>query len=299
MGPFSFSLKTMTTPAAPPDKSGPALSAQRFRMLEDIAAELAGDIQFPTCFDVAVRLRRLLNDPEVSLEKIALAISADPLISSKLLALANSAAFCGGQPLRDIRGAIQRLGLEAVRTTSLAIAMKQMLQSRDLVGFDELARRLWQHSLHSAAAASLLAGKMTRIRPDEAFLAGMVHDIGAFYMLYRATRYPELVARPESLKYLVAQWHESIGISVLDALGLPEDMVEAIRDHDQRREAPPVPRNLADVVYLGNILAGAHFEWLYEDAESADAERFALGAQYLALEEEIRQHAAEIGAIFT
>ncbi|MGE5385581.1 MAG: HDOD domain-containing protein [Betaproteobacteria bacterium] len=280
------------------DKFGSELAAQRFQMLEDIAKELSGEVVFPTCFSVAVRIRQVLDDPNNSMEKIAIAVGGDPLVSSKLLALANSAAYAAGQPVRDIRGAIQRLGLQAVRSISLAIAMKQMLLSRELVAFDELTIRLWQHSLLSASAASIVARHLTRINPDEAFLAGMVHDIGAFYMLYRAAQYPELSSRPESVKYLVAQWHDSIGQSVLGALGMPESIIDAARDHDQLREAPMPPRNLSDVVYVGNFLAGANFEWLYQDIDSAAVQRFALAPQYVELSEEIAEHAKAMGAVF-
>ena len=56
-------------------------------------------------------------------------------------------------------------------------------------------------------------------------LAGLVHDLGAFYMLYRSAQYEELRLRPDTVKYLILQWHESIGVSLLDALGVPEEIV--------------------------------------------------------------------------
>jgi HD-like signal output (HDOD) protein len=282
-----------------PDKDASELAEQRFKMLEDIANELAGEVLFPTCFDIAFRIRQLLNDPDVSLDKLALVVSADPLISSKLLAMANSAAFSGKRSLRDVKGAIQRLGLKSVRTISLAIAMRQMLLLRGMADFAELAQRLWQHSTLAASASYVVARRMTRINPDEAYFAGMIHDIGAFYMLYRATQYPELLSRPESLKYLVVQWHESIGMSLMSALEVPLDIVEATRDHDNLRDAPALPKDLKDIVYIGNILAGSHFEWLYQDVDRATIERFALGQQYADLTDEIAEHAKSVAGVFS
>jgi HD-like signal output (HDOD) protein len=85
-------------------------------------------------------------------------------------------------------------------------------------------------------------------------------------MLYRAAQYPELRQRPDTVKHLIMQWHESIGVSLLNALGLPEEIVEAVIDHDHPRAVIPTTiRTLSDVVYLSNILAGAHLEWLYQD----------------------------------
>ena len=60
------------------DKIGAELKAQRFQMLEDIAEELAGEVVFPTHFDVIMRLRKVLNDPNQSISGIAAAVSLDP-----------------------------------------------------------------------------------------------------------------------------------------------------------------------------------------------------------------------------
>lgn len=280
------------------DKSGGELAGQRFHMLEDIAKELAGEILFPTSFDLSIHIRQLLDDPNVSMNKITLVIGADPLLSSKILSLANSAFHAGSAPVADIKSAIIRLGLQMVRTVSLNIAMRQLLLSSKLVDFEGLTQQLWRHSLQTASACQVIASRMTKINPDTAFLAGMVHDIGAFYMIYRATQYPELIARPESLKYLVAQWHESIGISVLNALGLPEEIVEATRDHDCLRTVPETPRNLSDLVYIGNVLAGAQFEWLYKDSENEMLKRYPIGSPYLELKDDIEAMTKNICSVF-
>ena len=248
------------------DKIGVELAAQRFRMLEDIAKELAGEVVFPTCFDAALRLRQALQDPNLSLVHIARVVAVEPLVAAKLIHLANSAAFAGqGRPVRDLASAISRLGLNVVRATALAIAMNQIRHAKERAAFAGLARSLWEHSVRSAVAARVLAHTYTRISPEEALLAGLVHDLGAFYMLYRATQYQELRERPDTVKHLIMQWHESIGVTLLETLGLPEDIVQASIDHDHPRAVPDIPKTLADIVYASNVLAGAHFEWLYQD----------------------------------
>ncbi len=279
------------------DKAGKDLSQQRFQMLEDIARDLAGDVVFPTCFDISVRVRRVLDDPMVSLDRVVAIVGADPLVSSKLVRLANSVAFNpSGSAVRDVKAAISRLGLKTVCTTATAIAMKQLLSAKGMVAFAEINEGLWLHSMRSAAAAYVIARRLTRINPDEAMLAGLVHDLGAFYMLYRATQYPELRERPDTVRYLVMQWHESIGESLLAALGLPEEIVESTHDHDQLHPAPETPKNLTDVVYLCNVMAGSHFEWLHQDISRELMERYPLGEIYTSLIPEIDGHAMEMQA---
>jgi len=281
-----------------PDKTGAELAGQRFQMLQDIARELSSEVIFPTSFDLVSRLRKLLQDPDLSIDQVATFVGVEPLISARLISMANSAAFGStGKQIKSVREAVLRLGLSNVRTTAMAIAMNQLLRSKELVKFSQLADKLWQHSLHTAVAAELIARHMTRISPDEALLAGMVHDLGAFYMLYRATQYEELRQRPETIRHLIIQWHESIGHALLIALGIPEEIAEAVREHDQPRPLPEKPRTLADVVYVANLLAGGMFEWLGRDVP-APAEQYALAPQYLELAEQIGEHERELRAVF-
>lgn len=245
------------------DKKGADLNEQRFRMLEDIARELSNDIMFPTSFESVMRIRKALQDTDISLHKLATVVATDPMVSSRVLALGNSVIYNrGGVPIRTLAGAIERVGLQNVRIAALAAATKGLLLARQVADFQSFGDRLWQHSLHTAAAAYVFAKRRTKVSPDEALLAGMIHDIGAFYMIYRAAQYDELVQRPESMKHLVVDWHESIGQSVAMALGLPDAMVECVRDHDQPRALPESPSTLADIVYVANLLAGGSFEWL-------------------------------------
>lgn len=256
------------TPDVNVDKKGEALKAQRFKMLEDIARELSGTVVFPTHFDAAFRLRKELQNPDAPLSRIVKIVSLEPLIATRLMNLAGSALYSpdGTQP-RDLHTAINRLGVDVVRTTSLAIAMNQLLRSKEMAVFAEFAHVLWDHSLKAAAATFSLARKFTRIRPDEAMLAGLVHDLGAFYMIYRAAQYPELRVRPESVKFIMLQWHESVGVTLLSSLGISEEIVNATIDHDQPRDVPEVVRTLGDVVYVGNLLAGGHSAWSGEDLD--------------------------------
>jgi HD-like signal output (HDOD) protein len=281
------------------DKIGQALHAQRFQMLEDIARELAGVVVFPTYFDAAFRLRKELQNPDLPIPRMAKIVSLEPLVATKLMHLAGSAMYSpdGSQP-RDLQTAIKRLGVELVRTTALAIAMSQLMRSKETAVFSEFTRGVWEHSLKTAAATRILARKYTQISPDEAMLAGLVHDLGAFYMLYRAAQYPELRVRPESVKFLMLQWHESIGVTLLSSLGLAENIVNATVDHDQARSVPEVPRTLDDIVYVGNILAGGHFAWSAE-AAGIDLKMVALANQYFAeLLPEIESDFKDMQAVF-
>lgn len=282
------------------DKMGEELKAQRFQMLKDIAEELKGDIIFPTSFDTIIRLRDILKNENWSLEAVATALGTEPLVASRLVGMANSAAYnTNGTAITDVKRAVMRLGINTVRTTATAIATKQIRAAMSMSVFSDLSERLWKHSLRTASAAFILCKHNPVCDPDEAMLAGMVHDLGAFYMLYRASQYQELCERPDTVKYMIIQWHENIGYTLLEALGMPEEIVEAVHEHDQPRSAPTTMRNLSDIIYVANLLAGGVFEWQYLDSSSCDDLVTKLDSRYTDLLDEIDQHEAEIQGIFS
>lgn len=292
-----FNNLGMSTLAAPndPDKTGSELKAQRFQMLADIARELSGEVVFPTYFDAVLRLRKVLNDPNQSIANIAQAILAEPLISAKLLHLANSAAYNPeGKDIVDLKSAIIRLGMNVVHTAALSIVMAQLMRAKGMAEFADTTHALWEHSIQTSAAAHVLAGENSRINKDEAMLAGLIHDLGAFYMLYRASQYDELRHRPDTIKYLIVQWHESIGVSLLNALGLPEEIVEATIDHDHLRSQPSTIRTLSDVIYVANMLSGGHIEWILQDQPGMTDAISQLEQQYSQLRPAIDALTAEL-----
>lgn len=245
-----------------PETNAAPLEPPRHRLLEDIARELSSDVVFPTSFDTVTRLHAALEDPEIGLAQVGALITVDPLVSARVLALANSTAYNpAGDAVQTLPKAIERLGLENVRMVALALLARQMLQSRESAAFRDLGTRIWAHSLHTASAAYVLARKLARVNADEALLAGLIHDIGACYMIYRGAHYEDLVAQPDELQRLLTDWHESIGHTLAIALGLPQKLADAILDQDGPRDWPEPILSLADVVYVANLMAGGAARW--------------------------------------
>jgi len=233
-----------------------------FCILQDIARDLSGDVvSFPTFLDITFQVRTALKNPNLTIEQLGRLLSAEPLMSSKIIRLANSVAMnSSGRTIVDVSSAIARVGMDAVRTVSFAVAMEQLLNSKKMAPFQALSRRLWEHTVYVAALSRVLARRVGRVNPDEAMFAGLVHDIGVFYLLSRVTNFPELVTDPLALQQLLVQWHDSIGHALLAAMGLPEEVLRVVQEHEQERTIETL-KTLSDVLFVANRLANVEHGW--------------------------------------
>jgi len=268
-----------------------------FRVLEDIARDLSGDINFPTCLDAALLVRSALKDPLASIDQVVQAISVEPLICSKLLRLANSVSYNpSGEHISSLKSVVRRLGFDIVRTTSLAVAMDQMLKSKNLAAYDHIARQTWEHSLRVAAIARVLASHLGRVQPDNAMLTGLVHNIGIFYLLFRAAEYPEYRNDEAAMIELLAGWHEGIGESLLHILGLPASITDAVRDQSHLSPVE-TPCTISDILYFAIALAGNGLPWHNSNLGAEElAKREADGARYADLLKTAEEDLAELRA---
>ena len=233
-----------------------------FKVLEDIAKDLSGsEITFPTFLDITFQVRTALKDPNLSIEQLAKLIGAEPLMSTKIIRMANSVALNpSGREIADVKSAIARVGMEAVRTVSFAVAMEQLLKSKQMKPFETISSKLWDHTAHVAALCRVLARKIAKINGDEAMFAGLVHDLGVFYLLSRAANFPELVNDPVELHALLIDWHDNIGHALLSALGSPESVLVAVQEHETDRAIANL-KSLTDVLYVANKIANRTATW--------------------------------------
>ena len=228
-----------------------------FRFLQDIADNLSREkLAFPTFSQATIKVRAALDDPNVDAERLAKTVAAEPLLAARLVQMANSAALNpgGGRPVGDVRSAILRVGLASVRSVAVTVALEQLRDGAQSPAMRPFAETAWRHSLQVAAIAYVLAKRLSRVNPDEALFAGLVHDIGHFYLLSRATHFPEMEHNPEELGQILGQWHPSIGQAVLHDVHASDGLIDAVGEHENGHYRAPL-RSMTDIVTLANIAA--------------------------------------------
>ena len=243
-----------------------ALNIAEQAFLQTLSQELEqGELRFPTSMEVTMRVLEALDDPDMDLGRMSSMVSAEPLLAARTVALANSAWYNpGGRLVTDVPKALVRIGFGKLRALAMAVAAEQLIHRDVLSPFQPLIRRLWAHCVDVAATAFVLARRCTKLDRDAAFFAGMVHDIGQFFLLARVWEYPEMLSDESPLSDLVRVWHASIGRAVLSAMSMPQELVDAVDDPELYGGEWP-PQSIPDLVFIANLVAETRNPFSPED----------------------------------
>jgi HD-like signal output (HDOD) protein len=227
-----------------------------FDFIRSLAAELSGgQVDLPSFPEIALKVRRILADPDAKVDQIVRVVGSEPALAARLLRIANSASINrSGKNVTDLRTAIARIGHNMVRSASISFSMNQIRQANKLASLAPHLNDLWERSTYVAAYAYVLARSCsTRVNPDEAMLTGMMHGIGKLYILTRATDHPELFASEAALNDIINDWYPSIGKAILENWKFSETMARAVGQEDFLRTDLEDP-DLSDVVGVAILM---------------------------------------------
>jgi putative nucleotidyltransferase with HDIG domain len=218
-------------------------------VLEDLES---GQLQLPTLPEVALRVREVVDDENANAGEIAAIIAQDAALSARLIQVVNSPLYRGRQEIDRLPMVIARLGNKLVRNLVTSQVMKQMFQATNDV-IDQRLRAVWEHSVQVAAIARALAGQCSDVMPDQAMLAGLIHDIGTLPILYRAEERDELLDSPGLLDQLITRLHARIGGAILKHWKFPDALVAVAAEHEDLKRTHNGPPDLVDLVQVANL----------------------------------------------
>jgi diguanylate cyclase (GGDEF)-like protein len=215
---------------------------------------------------VAARLIELGEDPNVSVDRLVDVLRPDPALTARLLRLANSPLYARRRRADNLHQAVVLLGLDAVFTAALSLTL---VSDRRALGSSQLSfRDRWSRSVHAAVSAQMLARRCGGVIPGDAFLAGLMQDIGilvaarlepdTYAPLTADSGHADFVAR--EIEVLGVD-HAAIGAVLLEAWHLPPQIVSAVaKSHTGGDRAGD---RLANIVTVGALVA----DWIAGEPE--------------------------------
>lgn len=271
-----------------PERASPAVAEgrDRGRQVELILRQVD---ELPTLSPIASRLVELGSSDEVEIDEVAVLIESDPALTARILKMCMRADRGLGDRITSVRQAIVLLGLPSVQSAVLSVCVYELMEraGRDLdtrlgekateeSAFDRAG--LWRHCVAVACASRFIAEKAkdTGVKPDEAFVGGLLHELGKMALelvLPRAySRVVSLAERRSSDASPVEQAvlgldHFVAGRRLAQRWGLPAGLVEVAWLHGQMPEALPEGSEVGLVSIVGaakSLCRELHLGWCGE-----------------------------------
>lgn len=205
--------------------------------------------EIPALPAAATRVLHLLQDPDVGVGTIMEAIEYDPVLTTEILRLANTAYFAGPRTVGTLRDAGVLFGTERILQLVLATSIFPIAR-QPLLGYDLSAGQLIRHSMAVAIGAEQMAALCGRPAPDHTFTAGLLSDIGKIVL----GSFLEVDAQPivqlaggEGLSFEVAERqvlgidHAEVGALLLEAWNVPRNIIDVVRWHHEPDRFPGDP----------------------------------------------------------
>lgn len=196
-------------------------------LLDDLEKQ---KLVLPVLPEVALKVRDAVSDEDASAKQIADVIVLDPVISARMIQVANSPLLRGSQKTETVEQAITRMGHSLVKSMVITMAMEQIFKATHPIT-KKYMNEIWTQSTQVASIASAMANHFTRLKPDQAMLAGLVHNIGALPILTRAEEIPALIQDEEVFVSLLNRLSGPVGTSIMKTWHFPDDLIKVASEH--------------------------------------------------------------------
>ena len=225
---------------------------------------ITDDTRIPTMPRIAVEILKAVKKEDSSFDSLSQVVCADPSLSARVLKVANSSFYGLKQKVSTIPKALSILGLNTLKGIALSFVVVDSMRSGGKNNFD--FEYFWRRAVTSAVAAESVC-KATGRKYDEAFVGGLLQDIGIVVMyLAQADDYGRVLDEKRATGVPVAAAeknifgfdHEAVGGSFLEKWGLPPAIVEPIRYHHQNGTVPEQYVTQVSILQLADKLSAVY-----------------------------------------
>ncbi len=231
-------------------------------MIQSVIREISHIATLP---EITLKIIKLVEDPDSTAKDLHNLITNDPALGARILKVVNSAFYGLPGQVGSINRAIVLLGLNAVKNIAIAASLAKLFKGGDICE-NFSAKDLWTHSISVAIASRMLSDKAHLGLPDEAFLAGLIHDLGIIVEMQARRNelgevFAKLTAENNTKSYreieqeILGATHEQFGAALCRSWKFPSSFAYVTGYHHRPMDLPYEKRTLTSIVHIADILA--------------------------------------------
>ncbi len=239
-----------------------AETATREQIVQTAIREISHIATLP---EITLKIVSIVEDPNSTAQDLHAVISKDPALCTRILKVVNSAFYGLPGQIGSINRAIVLLGLNAVKNIAIAASLSKMFKGGQLTPTFS-AKDLWSHSLAVGTATKLIAESMRMGLVDEAFLSGLLHDVGLMVemqwdrnklseVLDKTSKSPAGTSSVTLEEAIYGASHQDFGAALSEKWKFPKSFTNVIGHHHNPMALPADQRTLPCMVFVADRLA--------------------------------------------
>jgi HD-like signal output (HDOD) protein len=234
-------------------------SVQEF--LVYVKSELeANRLILPTLPDVAIKVRDAVSRGDATAKQLSEIIVTDAALSARLIQVVNCPLYRGAKEINNIQMAVTRLGNSTIRTLVTSLVMQQIFSPKSKL-LEAYFRNIWEQGVNVSSISRALCSFAPHLNPEEAMLAGLIHQIGKLPILILVEKIPEFSESPSRLDKLLEKAHPHVGKIIMDTWNFPQELKLAASEYVNFQRSHEGKADYVDVVqvaFLQSIVGTDH-----------------------------------------
>ncbi|MDD5579977.1 MAG: HDOD domain-containing protein [Methylobacter sp.] len=209
------------------------------------------ELELPSLPDIALRLRKAMQQ-DIGIAEAVKIIQLDPVISAKLIEVANCALYVSAIPAKSCFAAVSRIGLNATRNLVIGLSINHIFKSNSPL-IKKYLDKIWKQSLYISTLSYVLAAVTKQANPEEALLAGLICDIGAVPFLNFAANLPKDYYSESDIALVLPHVKGPIGYKILLEWGFSEEFINIPVFSEDWYQNSSEKLSLTDIVVLSRL----------------------------------------------
>jgi len=210
------------------------------------------ELNIPSLPDVAIKLRNAMHNDAIGIADAVKIIQHDPVISAKLIGLANCPLYLSATPVKSCFEAVNRIGLNATRNLVISLSIHRIFKTSSPL-IKKYLDELWKESLSISIISFVLASITKQVNPEEALLAGLICNIGAVPFLSFAANFPKNYYTESDIDLALTYVKGPVGYKILNDWGFVEEYLKVPLYAEDWYQNNSEKLNLTDIVVLSRL----------------------------------------------
>ncbi len=231
------------------------LQREEQRLFEQLKTALKTDqLELPALPEAALKIRQVINKPDVNSAEIVQIVQTDPTLSARLIKISNSPLYGTWREIKTVRDAVRRLGLETTRSLSFSLSVRQLFHAKSTL-IKQQIRQMYEESIKVSALAYVIASsRANHLDPEQALLAGLLHKLGIIPILKYIDENPGLITSTQSLNKSLINLSVPISKLMFEHWHFDDEFLKVVESSDHWYRDSGEPVDYVDIVIAARLL---------------------------------------------